>query len=258
MAAQDLPAFVDYMLKTTGNTKVYYVGHSQGTAMAFAGFIAPALASKISIFFALAPVTKLGNMISPLKLVAPMASVIEKSFDLFGATGEFLPSNKLTEILALAVCGPSWVTLPVCRNILFLMMGYGCEYTNQTRLPVYTSKVPAGTSVQNMVKYAQSYMSDQFQYYDYGRAGNLKQYNQAKAPIYDLKQMKVPTVLFYGGQDWLATVKDTEWIRKTLPNIVESNLIQAYNHMDFVWGVNAPNFLYNNIISKMRSDMKWK
>ena len=37
MAAYDLPAMVDYVLNITKKEHLYYVGHSQGTMMAFAG-----------------------------------------------------------------------------------------------------------------------------------------------------------------------------------------------------------------------------
>ncbi len=38
MAKYDLPANVDFVLQATGLSTVSYVGHSQGTTQAFAGF----------------------------------------------------------------------------------------------------------------------------------------------------------------------------------------------------------------------------
>ena len=49
---------VNYVLETTGQTELFYVGHSQGTVMGFAGFtVNQTLAKQIKAFFALAPVT---------------------------------------------------------------------------------------------------------------------------------------------------------------------------------------------------------
>ena len=49
---------VDYVLEVTNQSELFYVGHSQGTVMGFAGFSSlPDLASKIKLFVALAPVT---------------------------------------------------------------------------------------------------------------------------------------------------------------------------------------------------------
>ena len=49
---------VNYVLETTGQTELFYAGHSQGTVMGFAGFtVNQTLAKQIKAFFALAPVT---------------------------------------------------------------------------------------------------------------------------------------------------------------------------------------------------------
>ena len=67
MAKYDLPAMVDFILKTTGHKQISYVGHSQGTTIAFAGLsISKDLQSKINLFVALAPVVYTAHMTSPL------------------------------------------------------------------------------------------------------------------------------------------------------------------------------------------------
>ena len=38
MARYDVPAMLNYILRITGNEKLYYIGHSQGTLIAFAQF----------------------------------------------------------------------------------------------------------------------------------------------------------------------------------------------------------------------------
>ena len=46
------------VMEVTGQTELFYVGHSQGTVMGFAGFtVNQDLAKHIKGFFALAPVT---------------------------------------------------------------------------------------------------------------------------------------------------------------------------------------------------------
>lgn len=50
MAAYDLPASIDYILQTTGQSSLGYVGHSQGTTMGFAALSSqPQLAQKVSL-----------------------------------------------------------------------------------------------------------------------------------------------------------------------------------------------------------------
>ena len=68
MANNDLPAMIDFILKTTGHRQISYIAHSQGTTMAFAGLSASKdLRSKINLFVALAPVAFTAHMTSPLR-----------------------------------------------------------------------------------------------------------------------------------------------------------------------------------------------
>lgn len=63
MADKDLPAMVDYILKTTNQTTVVFLGHSQGTIIGFTGFSRnKQLAKKVKLFIALAPIAKLGDV----------------------------------------------------------------------------------------------------------------------------------------------------------------------------------------------------
>ena len=71
MASFDLPAVIDYIKQHTKQEQLYYVGHSQGTMIAFAEFSSNQdLAKSIKKFFGLGPVSFLGNMESPLKYAA--------------------------------------------------------------------------------------------------------------------------------------------------------------------------------------------
>lgn len=67
----DLPAMLDYVIAKTGQEKIFYVGHSQGTIMGFAGFTAnQTLASHIETFFALAPVTTVQHIQGGVMIMA--------------------------------------------------------------------------------------------------------------------------------------------------------------------------------------------
>ena len=62
---------LDYVLNVTGKEKLFYVGHSQGTIMGFAGFtFNQSLAKRVETFFALAPVTTVKYIDGLFKVMA--------------------------------------------------------------------------------------------------------------------------------------------------------------------------------------------
>ena len=73
MASFDLPAVLSYIKDITHQEQLYYIGHSQGTMIAFAEFSSNQLLAKsVRKLFALGPVSYLGNMKSPLKYLADL------------------------------------------------------------------------------------------------------------------------------------------------------------------------------------------
>ncbi|XP_053167030.1 lipase member K-like, partial [Hemicordylus capensis] len=67
MAKYDLPATTDFIVQKTGQQQVYYIGHSQGTTIAFIAFSTNhQLAAKIKLSFSLAPVATVKHARSPL------------------------------------------------------------------------------------------------------------------------------------------------------------------------------------------------
>ena len=77
MAKYDLPATMDYIERITGQDQLVYIGHSQGTLIAFAALSTnPEFAKKIKLFIVLAPIVTIGNIMVPyLKTVAEITTV---------------------------------------------------------------------------------------------------------------------------------------------------------------------------------------
>ena len=237
MALTDLPTEVDYITSVTGASQISYVGHSEGTIQAFAGFSQnQTLASKIRVFIALAPVAYVYHIKTTFMQIICKLD-LDEMLVLFGDKS-FLPSTSIISKLAPGICD----TLPMgCADILELVVGparnintvcfvlpsvwpvglipthvarqrslisFFCG-VQQTRLPVYVGETPSGTSVQNMVHWCQGMREDKFRMYNYeSRIENMKHYNQTTPPEYKLADLKVPTVLLSGGHDYLADPKD--------------------------------------------------
>ena len=69
---------IDFALSISGQEKLYYVGHSQGTMMGFAGFSRnQTLSSKIIAFYPLAPVTTVSHIKGLFSIIARLDKYAE-------------------------------------------------------------------------------------------------------------------------------------------------------------------------------------
>ncbi|KAL4234542.1 hypothetical protein ACF0H5_006185 [Mactra antiquata] len=253
MAKYDLPATVDFILSSTGASQIFYVGHSQGCEIAFSELSQNRdLASKIKMFVALAPAVYLGEVTSPLRLVMPLIKSSRFLLDVFG-TGEFLPTSGILSTISGAVCNIPGVPSAICDNILFAIAGYDEKQLNSSRVPVYVGQHPAGTSTQNIIHYAQSIQDKKFQKYDYGMLGNLVRYSQTHPPEIHPENVNVPVLLYSGTQDWLVTPTDVTKLVSKIPNLVKHKVIPEWQHLDFIWAMNAPDVCYNDMISMLNA-----
>eukprot|EP00794_Sanderia_malayensis_P012755 gene12755-14062_t len=257
MASKDLPAVINHVKKTTKQEQMYYVGHSQGTMIAFAEFSSNQVVAKsIKKFFALGPVAFLGNMKSPLKYLADIVPELKLLFKILGVR-DFMPQSWLIKWLASHICTLS-LGETACEDIIFILCGFDKAQMNATRLDVYTTHSPAGTSVQNMIHYAQAYKSKKFMKYDFGKDGNIEKYGQATPPEYNLANFNVDTVMYSAGNDWLADPRDvTRLVAGLKKNILDKHKeIEPWMHLDFIWGMDATELVYNEIIKDMKAGLR--
>lgn len=250
MAKYDLPASINYIINKTGQEQVYYLGHSQGNTVGFIAFSQmPELAKKIKMFFSLAPVVSLNFALSPLVKLGRLPDILFE--DLFGHK-QFLPQSAVMKWLSTHVC-THVVLEELCTNVFFLICGFNEKNLNVSRVDVYTTHSPAGTSVQNLLHWTQLVKHHKFQAFDWGSSDkNHFHYNQSYPPVYDMKDMTVPTALWSGGQDWLADTSDINILLTQLPNLVYHKHIPEWEHLDFIWGLDAPWRMYNEIVSLLR------
>lgn len=253
MASQDLPAVVEHILTTTQARTISYVGHSQGTTQAFAAFSSNGdLASRINFFGALAPVAYVHHQTSPVLSIAAGLD-LDKLFQLLGFH-EFLPNASILQLLDPLICS----LLPSgCDVIMFLLCGPS-KNLNASRIAVYVSETPAGTSVKNMVHWAQDVRKESFGMYDYGcglfSCENEKHYGQKTPPGYDLGNITVPTALFSGSEDMLGDPTDVQQLADDLPKstLVHQQVWQGGAHLDFTWGKDANVNVYADLMTLLK------
>lgn len=74
---------------------------------------------------------------------------------------EFQPSSEFLKQLIAAECNnESWLQ-PVCKNIIFLVAGFGSDQLNTSMLTSILAHVPAGASVKQIAHYGQVVKSGQ-------------------------------------------------------------------------------------------------
>lgn len=258
MGMYDLPAMIDYALAKSKQEKLFFVSHSQGgTAFFVMASERPEYQEKIVAAFPLAPAVFMGNSKNPLfNILAPHASDIKFIADLIGMY-EFKPSDKLIQTLGKIVCDDHSILQPLCKNIVFLLGGFGDKEMNLTLLSTVAQYDPAGASTRQFVHYAQSMTSGKFRKYDYGLIGNLEKYGHIHPPEYNLSKVKLPVYMYYSSNDALVAPEDSRKLYKALPN-AQKFLVpyESFTHLDFLWAKHVDVWVYNQVLSLMERQRK--
>ncbi|KAG8523063.1 Lipase member M, partial [Galemys pyrenaicus] len=252
MARFDLPAVINFILQKTGQEKIYYVGYSQGTTMGFIAFSTmPELAQKIKMNFALAPIATVKHAKSPGAKFLLLPDMMIKG--LFGKK-EFLYQTRFLRQFVIYLCGQVIID-QICSNVMLLLGGFNANNMNMSRANVYVAHTPAGTSVQNILHWSQAVNSGELRAFDWGsEIKNLEKSNQPTPIRYRVKDMTVPTAMWTGGQDWLSNPEDVKTLLSEVTNLIYHKKIPEWAHVDFIWGLDAPRRLYNEIIHLMKQE----
>jgi pimeloyl-ACP methyl ester carboxylesterase len=255
IGTQDLPTSIDYVLRNTGQQRLHYIGHSQGTtAFWVMASERPAYNDRIISMQALAPAAYMHNTRSPYVIGLSMwLTTTTIALQMMGQHS-FAPTNEMNIIGGYLRCRDGAITQSMCSNELFLLAGYNSEELNTTMLPVINAHSPAGASTMQMIHYGQITRSRIFRQYDHGIYLNPWYYGSIFPPRYNLSRVTARVAFYHSTNDWLATPEDVAILRNDLPNVVLNYLVPlpAFNHLDFVWAINVRRLLYNRMVEHMR------
>ncbi|XP_042314397.1 lysosomal acid lipase/cholesteryl ester hydrolase-like, partial [Sceloporus undulatus] len=248
MGYYDVPAVIDFILNKTGQKQLFYIGHSEGSTAGFIAFSTwPKLAEKIKVFFALAPITTITFATTP---IIKLGAAYEKLFHLgFLNKGTFhLPTY--TRKLSAMFCA----YLPkFCVHIFCSISGFNIPNLNMSRIDVYAAQWSSGTSGRNFIHWIQMNRAKLFQAYDYGSTEkNMEKYNQTVPPTYKIEDIKIPIAIWTGGQDFFADPRDVAMLVPRISNLIYEKYIPEWQHLDFIWGLDAPEHMYMDIIKIMK------
>ncbi|CAB3398338.1 unnamed protein product [Caenorhabditis bovis] len=259
MAKYDLEAMINKVLKVTGESSIYYIGHSQGTLTMFSRLAdddGKRFAPKIRKLFALAPVMSVKNIKGLFRFIAQnMMSLLDAHYRAFGS-GEFLAKNWIS--MGKYLCATFISKL--CDSFIFVIAGPESSQWNSTRVPVYVSQAPAGTSTKNILHWMQLVNNGRVAKFDYGAGKNLEKYGHVSPPAYNFSNIQGTRIhIYWSDSDYLADSEDvTQYILKSLnPDVLEENIhLSGFNHLDFTWGLRAADEIYKPIIQTCTDDYK--
>ena len=133
----------------------------------------------------------------------------------------FLPHRPIFDLLGNTICDNE-ATVILCQSVLFIFGGYSCEHMNASRIPVYISNMPAGTSIWNLEHWGQVRIGNVVfrRYLFLGPHFNLS-INTSRIPIY-ISIMPVGTSIWnleHWGQERVANVV----FRRDLSSVISFN-----------------------------------
>ncbi|CAI5756774.1 unnamed protein product [Candida verbasci] len=240
----DIPNTIDYILESTGNEKLTYIGFSQGSAQAFASVsFNQELNNKIDQLIAISPAT------TPHGLYSKFLDVLLKS------------SPNITYLLfSRKVLMPScifWQKImypPLFDSLIdisnYLLFNWRAK--NITKLQKLSSyaHLYSTTSVKCVVHWFQVMSSKNFQMYHDVNTTSLSGLN----PIsYPLKNIKVPIHLIYGTTDSLV---DIDVMKNQLPlDSTTTYPVENHEHLDNLWGNDVYEVVFKQVLKYLNEDV---
>lgn len=246
-AFHDIPDSIEYILSTTYQPSLSYIGFSQGTAQAFATLsIHPTLNNKVDVFVALAPA------MAPPGLASGIVSSFVKSTPsiLFLAFGRRAILGSATMWQALLY--PGIFTYFIDTSLRFLFGWHTKNITAHQKLAAYPH-LYSFSSTKTVVHWFQIIRNGAFQMFDdevstpFAVSSSSKYYKVAKFPT---RNIKTPIVLIYGGSDSLVDIK---LMLKELPKHTLAKEIPKYEHLDLLWASDVHTLVFPHVLEALES-----
>ncbi|XP_043483372.1 lipase 3-like [Leptopilina heterotoma] len=257
LGMEDLPAMIDFILSRTGNERLFFVGHSQGTTQFWVmASERPEYNSRVILTVGLAPAAFTGNLRGPVRKLTKLTYFGVWVGENFGYP-EFGSRTAWAKFVSNLVCDSKAPTQFICSNLLFLVAGFSHGELNMENLTVIIGHVPAGASWKCFIHFGQGFIHPgHFRQFDYGNTQlNMKVYGSPFPPKYSLENVTTPVALFSSANDWLAAPSDVELLQSGLSNVILNHKIPMnnFNHYDFIWGRTAAQMIFEPVLQLLRS-----
>jgi len=248
-ALYDIPDTIDYILSTTNNLQLTYVGFSQGSAQAFGALsLNPKLNKKIKLFIGLSPA------MIPKGLNHPIARLFVDAapslvYSIFGKRA-MLPSVVFWQ----KILG-SWYYRSVVDRSLVLLFDWKSSNITSNQKSIGYTHLFSPTSVKSVVHWLQIINNKRFQMYDEGLVSPLTTITSTSLKVHRVAPFPVQTIstpiyLIYGKSDMLIDIDPT---RKALTSCKEIDAIgiDTYEHMDVLWAKDVEEKVFTPVIERI-------
>lgn len=134
----DVPASIDYVLRETGQEKLHYIGHSQGTTVFWVmGSERPEYMNKITSMHALAPAAYMHHTRSPYVIGLATWLYSTQFALLMMGVHYFSPTDEMNKIGGYDRCRDGAPSQDMCANEIFLLAGYNSDEMNMVSTDIY-------------------------------------------------------------------------------------------------------------------------
>ena len=245
-AFHDIPDSIDYILGTTSQPSLSYIGFSQGTAQAFASLsIHPPLNNKVNLFIALAPAMSPAGLSNGI-----VDSLVKASPDvLFLAFGR-------KSILSSATFWQSILYPPIFVRLidtsLSFLFAWSCRNISPHQKLAAYPHLYSFTSTKSVVHWFQIIRNKSFQMFDddpsraFSIGASDRYYKVAKFPT---RNIKTPIVLVHGGSDSLVDIKA---MLRELPKHTMAFEIKHFEHLDFLWAREVDKHVFPHVFHMLK------
>ncbi|XP_017076903.1 lipase 1-like [Drosophila eugracilis] len=241
---EDVAAFIDYILTTTHQRALHYVGHSQGcTTLTVLLSMRPEYNNLVKTAILMAPAVFMAH-------TATLGQTLLRRYIMRLPDGEFMFHKKFLNDILGATCG-LYVVRVFCSTYFMISNGKVSQHLNTSIVPLLTATHPAGISTRQPKHFIQLTDSGKFRMYDFGIIGNMITYRSLSPPDYPLHKVRplTPVHIFYSDDDFSTSKEDVLNFAARVPQPTMHRIAEkSWHHMDFVHALTVAEVINKPII----------
>lgn len=200
------------------------------------------ISSRVNLFIACAPVTRMKGASSNLKHVSGELGYVQSSMvDM--SVYKMFDTNTVNNYNSMSNSMVGRLFKTMSSVMEKAVRSTNPVYENQERNKAASCRFPNEASTKEFYHYGQLVKSGNFQEYDYGSTKNQQMYGSSTPPLIDLSKVGtnnpgVPVAMFVGAEDDLADPLDTKWAADQIGTpVIHYEVIPNFDHGSFCMGM---------------------